>query len=123
MNYQLPILIGMLGFVYTNILTEPNQIFNGWYKKLYKFFKTDERRAQGKGVHWFFMVIMYCEKCFSGQIALWAFLYLNFNQYFYAFDLMIVLYHLFTIALAILASATIKELFNLIKNTNNKIES
>lgn len=104
------LLIGIFSFTYTYILTEGNQILNWPYKKLYKLFKTEERKEQGKGVHWLFMIIMYCEKCNAGQIALWMYLYNNYQNYI-IHPLSTFVFHIAFVSLSIFFAATIKIIY------------
>lgn|SRR3990167_7246821 len=80
-SYQLSVLIAVLAFVYTNLLTNSNQIFAGLYRFLYKKFKTESRIMSGRPYHPLFMVLIHCEKCVAGQVALWLYLYYHLNDY------------------------------------------
>jgi hypothetical protein len=73
-NYELAILIAVASVTYSNILTQPNAIFNPLYNKLYNYFKTDERRGNGKPYHPLFMLLIHCEKCIAGQAAFWLYI-------------------------------------------------
>ena len=68
------IFIAITAFVYSNILTQPGEIFGKVYEQLDSFFGTDKRSCAGKGLHPIFKMIMACEKCVSGQLAFWYFL-------------------------------------------------
>lgn len=71
--YEIGVLIAVFAFVYTNLLTDEKQIFNGLYNWL-------ESRLIDKKTgktHWLFYVTIGCEKCVAGQLALWIFLYNN----------------------------------------------
>ena len=76
-NYQLGFLIAVFSFTYTNILTDIFPPLNWIYRVLYHLFGTDERAKMGLEPHWFFKIIIFCEKCNAGQIALWSFLWIN----------------------------------------------
>lgn len=66
--YELAFLLGVLGFVYTNILTESGMIFAPLYKWLnFSVFKNEKR----EDYHWLFKILIHCERCFTGQLALW----------------------------------------------------
>lgn len=110
-NYQLGLLIAMAAYVYTNILTDVNQIFNGIYNWL------DEKlnsSLEGGDKHWLFMVLIYCEKCVGGQMALWIYLYFNYKSY--STDTIItLLQHVFFVTFTILSATVIKELHKHIK--------
>lgn len=58
------IVCAVIGFVYSDLLTQPNMIFHGPYKYLESKLGED---------HWLFKPIIGCAKCVTGQIALWAF--------------------------------------------------
>lgn len=109
-NYQLSFLIAILAVVYTYILTQPNMLFNGIYNKFDRFFKTDQRRANGKGVHPVFMVLMYCHLCFSGQIALWLFLILNYKNYEVNFGYTL-LQHILFVSFTIFCAGIFKNIY------------
>jgi len=75
------IFIAITAFVYSNILTQPGEIFGNLYKKLDEFFNTDKRSCTGLGLHPIFKMIMACEKCVSGQLAFWFFMAHYYNGY------------------------------------------
>jgi len=111
-NYELLLLIAIFSFVYTNILTEPDQIFSGLYKFLYRFFKTDERNEAGLSPFWLFKIIIHCEKCVAGQLALWLTVFSNWYQIFITNDLTVIVTILFSITFSILCTNTIKGIYN-----------
>lgn len=65
-------IIAITATTYSTILVLPGEIFGGLYGKLDILFKTDKRNEQGKGIHPIFKMIMQCEKCVAGQMALWG---------------------------------------------------
>lgn len=75
------IFIAITAFVYSNILTQPGEIFGTLYGILDNFFKTDQRSCSGKGLHPIFKMIMACEKCVSGQLSFWFFMAHYYNGY------------------------------------------
>lgn len=81
------IFIAITAFTYSYILTGPNEIFGSLYGKLNDFFKTDLRRQSGKSFHPLFKMIMACEKCVSGQMALWIYLAWHYENYLVSFRL------------------------------------
>lgn len=111
----IPVCIAIVAVTYTYILTRAGQILSGFYNWLDQVFKTDKRAAEGKEVHPVFMVIMYCEKCFSGQVALWLFLYYNWNNYLYHFRIDYIFIHIFFVLYTIFLSSVIKHSY--IKHT------
>lgn len=108
MDYSFSIIIAMIAFVYSVLLTEENALLNGTYNRLYDWFKTDERAAKGKPVDPIFMLIMYCERCIAGQIAFWFFIYENWIYYFED-PIQALLYHFGFVALTIILTVTLKE--------------
>lgn len=87
-DYEIAFLIACLAYVYSVVLTDANQLLNPLYKRLYIYFKTDERINEGKDYHWLFKILIHCEKCVSGQWALWTYLamnYLNYNFFYHLF--------------------------------------
>lgn len=109
----MPFAIAFCAVTYTYILTQPGMFFYSIYHHLDIFFKTDERALEGKGPHWIFMIIIYCEKCFGGQVAFWLFLYFNFYRY----NFVIFLMHIFCTLFTIFLSSIIKHKY--IKQTEN----
>lgn len=109
-DYEISFLIAILAVVYTYILTQPGQLFNGLYNKLDKFFKTDTRRSNGKSEHPLFKILIYCHLCLSGQVALWLFIYFNWINYFIN-PFYTLLSHVFTVATTILMAAIIKGIY------------
>lgn len=65
--------LGLVGVVYSIILTEPGMIFFNLYEKL-----------QRKLPVWLFKPVIGCALCVSGQMALWCFmiLYTMFDFWF-----------------------------------------
>lgn len=98
-EYELAILIAVLSFTYTNILTEPDMIFNGLYRYL-----------DGRIPNWLFYPLIHCEKCNAGQIALMVFIY-NYwiGFFFYPIETLGIMF-LF-IAFTIFTTYTIKQLW------------
>ncbi len=68
------IFIAITAFVYSNILTEPGEIFGKLYGFLYDLFQTDKRARLGASFHPIFKMIMACPKCVSGQLSFWYFM-------------------------------------------------
>jgi hypothetical protein len=102
-SYQLAFLIAVVAFVYTNILTQPEQLFAPLYKRLNSLFKSDERQRQGKSKHPLFMVMIHCEKCVAGQLSLW--LYVCYHTHDYN-----AIQHVLFVAFTIFIAHTIKQL-------------
>lgn len=74
-------LIACAACVYVLILTQPGEIFAGWYRFLYNAFNIEQYIIQGKPNPWYFKLLIGCEKCISGQLALWIFLIQNIQFY------------------------------------------
>lgn len=62
------------GFVYTSLLTDPDQIFDTLYSCL-------DRNLKKKGHVKLFNVLIGCEKCVSGEMALWTMIFLWLKKY------------------------------------------
>jgi hypothetical protein len=108
-NYELGLLIAIFSFVYSNILTEGEMILNPLYNWL------DCKLNKGCNnveFHWLFKVLIHCEKCISGQLALWLYFFYNFYDYVFNFSPELILYHFFFITFAILCTITIKGIYN-----------
>ena len=104
-DYEFGILIGIFAYVYACILTDEEQLLNGVYNWLeYKLIDP----LTGKK-HWVFNILIGCEKCIAGQIALWLFLYKNIHGYIlYPFDTF--LKHIFFITFTIFVTVMIKKI-------------
>lgn len=111
-HYEFSILIAVSAFVYSYLLTRPGKLLNGFYNRADVFFKTDARQSKGKGPHWAFMLLINCEQCIAGQLALWLYVILcptpklEFIAIF-----MQVLKLIFFVAHTILAAAVIKGVY------------
>ena len=104
-HYELALLIAILAFTYSYLLTEEKQIFNRLYNALESLL-TD---ANGR-IHWLFNVLIGCEKCVAGQIALW--IYFSQNIFGYILDpFQTILNHLFFVAFTIFFTALIKNIY------------
>ena len=89
------ILIGLASVVYVIILQEPGMILNKYSNYL-----------DSLGCNWRYFTYPFalCERCNSGQIALWAYLYYNWYNY----DL---LQHIFYVSIAIFSSVIFKFIY------------
>ena len=104
-KYELALLIAIFAFTYSYLLTEEKQIFNG----LYNWLESILTDANGK-THWLFNVLIGCEKCVAGQIALW--IYFSQNIFGYILDpFQTILNHLFFVAFTIFFTALIKNIY------------
>lgn len=108
--FVVSILIAITAFVYSYVLVQPGEIFAKIFLKLDLFFKSDERRAQGLGVHWLFKMIMWCEKCVAGQLALWIYLICCWPWYLQGYFIMIIPHFLF-VGLTIFLTLVIKKIY------------
>lgn len=122
MSYKLillfPAMIAVIAVSYTYILTRPGQFLSGLYNWLDEIFKTDKRALHGKGPHWIFMIIIFCEKCFGGQFAFWFFLYYEWNNYVHDFYLLLLFQHIFFTLFTIMLSSIFKHKY--IKHIENE---
>lgn len=116
-EYEISILIAVFAFVYSNVLTEPNQIFNSLYKRLNVLFKTQERYVLGKGPHWLFKILIHCEKCIGGQIALWMYGFTHIMEY-EEYPIETFFLHLAFVTFTILSVCIIKNIYT--KYINNE---
>lgn len=80
-EYEISLLIAIFAFVYSYILTQPQMLLNSTYRRLDVFFKTKERKEKGKPIFWLFKIILQCEKCVAGQIALWLYTFTHIDEY------------------------------------------
>lgn len=113
--FILSFLIAVLSYVYTNVLTEPTEIFSKWKSFLHNKLNDEEKLNAGYGYHPLYKVLVHCEKCFGGQLALWTYMVLSSGSY--ANNILIpkamfilILKHLCFIALTIFTTIIIKKL-------------
>ncbi len=96
-DYILSIKLAIVAFVYSEVLTEPGMALNWLFHLLNKL------------PEFLFKPLIGCFKCVSGQMALWVFLYFNWNGY----DLIAFGNHVFFISLTIIASWIVSKIWNL----------
>jgi len=104
-QYEISLLIAVFAFVYTNLLTDEDQLFNG----LYNWLETKLTNLDGT-IHWLFNITIGCEKCVAGQLALWIYLYCNPINYI-LHPLRTFFLHLAFITVTILITALIKNIY------------
>lgn len=109
-NYQLAVLIAVAAFTYSNILTKPDAMLNKLYNSLDMLFDNDKRRSNGKGYHPVFMILIHCEKCIAGQLALWIYAYNNVFGYILE-PLETIGLHILFVAFTIFVAAVIRDLY------------
>lgn len=113
--FILSFLLAVLAYVYTNVLTEPTEIFSKWKSFLHNKLNDEEKLNAGLGYHPLFKVLVHCEKCFAGQTALWVYLILSHNRYFDSLLIpkalfILILKHVCFITLTILQVVLIKKI-------------
>lgn len=67
---------GVIGFVWCIILTDNGMIFNGLNRYLHDKLNTQQQKLEAK-YSWIYKIVIGCEKCFSGQFALWTYIGLS----------------------------------------------
>lgn len=108
--FILSFLIALFSFVYTNILTGNGELLGSIYTKMYHYFNSDYREQRGHARHPIFKVLIDCEKCVSGQIALWSFLIIHIDGYSEV-SFILVLKHLLFITLTIFLTIVVKSFY------------
>lgn len=109
-EYEISLLIAVFAFVYSYILTQPQMLLNSTYKRLDVFFKTKERKEKGLPVFWLFKIILQCEKCVGGQIALWLYAFTHIDEYI-EYPIETPFLHLAFIAMTIFLVSVIKNIY------------
>lgn len=104
------LLIAITAFVYSYVLVQPGEIFAKLFLKLDLFFNSDKRACQGKGPHPLFKMIMRCEKCVAGQMAMWIYLAYNWHQYLQK-NFITLIPHILFIGLSIFLTLVIKKFY------------
>lgn len=108
--FLLALAIAITGFVYSSILTEPDQLLHWWPGILERLFKNDDRINFGKGPHPFYRMLVGCPKCVSGQLALWFFLW-KYWAHYARLELTIIPFHLMAVAITIFFATLITKLY------------
>lgn len=70
----LAIAAGLVGFITKTELFEPDGILNGYYNWLSRMVGPEARLHKRKPRQWLYKPLGYCLQCFTGQLALWAYL-------------------------------------------------
>ncbi len=73
-NFLFAFTVAITAFTYSYILTKPSEVFAWLYKSLNILFKNTERYQRGDDMHPVFKLLIGCEKCVAGQLALWLFI-------------------------------------------------
>lgn len=105
------IFISITAFTYSYILTQPNEIFGRLRIVLEQWFKHDQRLVAHKGPHPIYKMIMWCEKCVSGQLSFWIYLAWHYDQYLHGNILYNAIEHIFFTATTIFLTTIIKSLY------------
>ncbi len=72
----------VIGFVYSDVLTEPDMLLHGTYKWIEKTLhnKCKSKMFEDQWEYkWIFKPVIACFRCVTGQIALWTFLVMFAN--------------------------------------------
>ncbi len=109
--FILSILIAVCAFVYTNILIDAGEILEEWNAFIYNVLGNEKRLIEGRGYHPLYKAFVFCEKCVAGQISLWSFLILHFNEY-REVSFALILQHILFITLSIYLAIIVKSLHN-----------
>jgi hypothetical protein len=105
--FILSFLIAILAFVYVCILAIPGEVFGKINNFLYLYFKNNEREQAGMFPHPIYKLLIGCEKCIAGQIALWSFLVKNWTEYTYK----LIFTHVLFVGLTIFITVIIKSIY------------
>lgn len=89
-DYILAIKVAIVAYIYSDVLTEGDMILNGVFHFL------DKRLPE-----WLFKPVIGCYRCVAGQLALWSFLYIKWDQYGSGFNVGLIANHIFFISLTI----------------------
>jgi hypothetical protein len=103
--------IACTAVVYSCALTQPGEIFAKWHDFIYNATGVEKRITEGKPMPALYKVLVFCEKCISGQMALWIFLIQNFS--FYRLGIWtIIVQHILFIGFTIFLSIVVKFIYN-----------
>lgn len=101
------LLTAIAAFTYSYILTEPGEFFGKIHMWISDYFKNDQRMNEGQPLHPLYKMIIGCEKCVAGQIALWSFLAFNYDNY----SIKAAFAHVLYVSLTIFLAAVIKGIY------------
>lgn len=74
---RLVVCISVVSYVYSEVITQPSMILNGFYNWL-------DRRIGETSTHpkmWLFKPLIGCPQCVAGQIGLWFYLIVSYHNY------------------------------------------
>jgi hypothetical protein len=109
MNYEVSFLIACTAIFYCVVLTQPKMLLHKPYSYLYKKFVV--QAGQEEVAHPLFKILMYCEKCWGGQAALWVFLYNKWEEYLYD-PISTLCIHIAFISVTVLQIIILKQLYD-----------
>lgn len=127
--FKLALISAIIGYVYALVLVQPGEAL-GWLFSFLKKRLTKKEIVEGaeipeelKGLsvrsekivyheHWLLKPLGACEKCVSGQIAMWLFLRQSIIGHYYLNNdtIFVIINHIFTICLSILLTLILKKL-------------
>lgn len=96
--WTIPVVV--IGFVYSYVLTQPDMIFNRWY-----------RFMAAKSPSWMFYPLVHCEKCVCGQLALWLYPFVVLPMEGYDYSWAIIYMHIYFICQCILNVIILKAVY------------
>jgi hypothetical protein len=67
---------GVIGFVWCIVLTDKGMIFNRLNRYLHNTLNTQKQILEAE-YSWMYKILIGCERCFSGQFALWTYIALS----------------------------------------------
>ena len=70
---------GIMGIVWSTILVDKGMIFNSIDKYLYKKLNSSKQQLEGEYSP-LYKIVIGCERCFTGQLALWSYIYFCYNN-------------------------------------------
>ncbi len=109
-NFLFAFTVSITAFTYSYILTQPSEVFSWLYKQLNILFKNSERYQRGDDMHPIFKLLIGCEKCVSGQMALWIYIIICGRNYFNDFVTHLIIHILF-VATTIFLTTIIKFIY------------
>lgn len=135
---QIALISAVIGYTYSAVLIQPGEALH-WLYRIFRYFLTRKEIKKGAEIpeelqgrvgykppkvieteitheHWLLKPLGACEKCTSGQVAMWLFLGHSIIDKYYLnnISIFVIVNHIFTICLAILLTILFKKILTLL---------
>lgn len=108
--YIVSFLIAVLAVVYVNILTGPGEVLEWLKRGLHNMLNDEQKLNDGEGYHPLYKMLVGCEKCFAGQVALWTYFIMHVDRY-QSISFTLIFNHIMFISLTIFMTVIIQSIY------------